>query len=44
LQLIPMRRAGDPEEINGLAVYLASDEASYVTGEVFYISGGMMAQ
>jgi NAD(P)-dependent dehydrogenase (short-subunit alcohol dehydrogenase family) len=44
LQLIPMRRAGEPEEINGLAVYLASDQASYVTGEVFYISGGMTAQ
>ena len=44
LQLIPMRRAGEPEEISGLAVYLASDEASYVTGEVFYISGGMTAQ
>lgn len=44
LRLIPMRRAGEPDEINGLAVYLASDEASYVTGEVFYISGGMMAQ
>ena len=43
-RLIPMRRVGDPEEINGLAVYLASDEASYVTGEVFYISGGMTAQ
>ena len=44
LQLIPMRRIGEPEELNGLAVYLASDQASYVTGEVFYISGGMTAQ
>ncbi|MCL4395352.1 MAG: glucose 1-dehydrogenase [Chloroflexi bacterium] len=41
---IPMRRVGAPEEIGGLAVYLASEEASFVTGEVFTISGGEMAQ
>ncbi len=41
---IPMRRAGRPEEIGPLAVYLASDDASYVTGEVYFISGGEMAQ
>ncbi len=41
---IPMRRAGKPEEIGGLAVYLASDDASFVTGEVYFITGGEMAQ
>ncbi len=41
---IPMRRAGQPEEIGGLAVYLASDAASFVTGEIYFISGGEMAQ
>jgi len=41
---IPLRRVGDPKEIGALAVYLASDEASFVTGEVFTISGGEMAQ
>ena len=41
---IPMRRVGRPEEIGPLAVYLASDQASYVTGEVYFISGGEMAQ
>ena len=41
---IPMRRAGRPEEIGPLAVYLASDDASYVTGEVYFVSGGEMAQ
>ena len=41
---IPMRRAGNPEEIGGLAIYLASDEASFVTGEIYFISGGEMAQ
>ncbi len=40
---IPMRRPGKPEEIGGLAVYLASDEASFVTGEVYSISGGESA-
>ncbi len=40
---IPMRRVGKPEEIGGLAVYLASDDASFVTGEVYGISGGEMA-
>lgn len=44
IRRIPMRRAGDPQEIGGLAVYLASDEASFVTGEVYFISGGEMAQ
>jgi len=41
---IPMRRVGRPEEIGPLAVYLASDDASFVTGEVYFISGGEMAQ
>jgi 2-deoxy-D-gluconate 3-dehydrogenase len=41
---IPMRRAGDPAEIGGLAIYLASDAASFVTGEVYGISGGELAQ
>ena len=41
---IPMRRAGRPEEVGPLAVYLASDDASFVTGEVYFISGGEMAQ
>ena len=40
---IPLKRAGKPEEIGGLAVYLASDAASFVTGEVYGISGGEMA-
>jgi 2-dehydro-3-deoxy-D-gluconate 5-dehydrogenase len=44
IKRIPLRRAGEPNEIGGLAVYLASDAASFVTGEVFFISGGEMAQ
>ncbi len=36
-----MRRVADPEEIVPLALYLASDASSYVTGEDFAIAGGM---
>ncbi len=37
---IPMGRAGEPEEIAPLAVYLASPASSYITGGVFVIDGG----
>jgi gluconate 5-dehydrogenase len=37
---IPMGRAGDPQEIGPLAVYLASPASSYVTGATFVIDGG----
>lgn len=37
---IPMGRAGDPDEIGPLAVYLASPASSYVTGAAFVIDGG----
>jgi glucose 1-dehydrogenase len=39
---IPLNRWGQPDEIAGLAVYLASDEAGYVTGSTFFIDGGML--
>lgn len=41
---IPLGRWGKPEEIANLAVFLASDEASYVTGSTYYIDGGMLRQ
>jgi len=37
---IPMRRAGDPEEIANAIAWLCSDEASYVTGALLDVSGG----
>lgn len=40
LSLIPMGRPGEPEELGGITVYLASDASSYVTGGVFLIDGG----
>jgi glucose 1-dehydrogenase len=42
LSEIPLGRMGQPEEVAALAVYLASDAASYVTGSTFVIDGGMM--
>ena len=41
---LPLSRWGKPEEIAGLATYLASDEAGYVTGSTYFIDGGMMRQ
>lgn len=40
----PMGRFGDLEEIKGAAIYLASDAASFVTGETLAVDGGFMAQ
>ena len=37
----PMGRLGTPEEIAGLAVYLASDAAQFVTGQAVVIDGGL---
>jgi len=39
--LIPLKRAGDPDEIAGLVAYLASKESSYMTGSSLTIDGGM---
>ncbi|WP_263356042.1 glucose 1-dehydrogenase [Acidicapsa ligni] len=42
LSEIPLRRWGQPEEVAKLALYLASDDASYVTGSTHFIDGGML--
>jgi glucose 1-dehydrogenase len=38
---IPMHRIGDPSEIAKVAVFLASTDASYITGATFYVDGGL---
>lgn len=38
---IPLGRAGKPEDIASVAVFLASEAASYITGQVIHVSGGM---
>jgi 3-oxoacyl-[acyl-carrier protein] reductase len=40
-QRVPLRRLGKPEEIANVYAFLASDEASYINGEVIEVSGGM---
>ena len=42
--VIPLGRQGEPADIAGAVVFLASDDAAYVTGHMLFIDGGMNAQ
>lgn len=42
VKMIPMRRAGEPEEVAGLVSYLMSPVAGYVTRQVISVNGGML--
>jgi 3-oxoacyl-[acyl-carrier protein] reductase len=41
LERIPLKRAGTPEDIAGAALFLASDDSTYITGQVIVVDGGM---
>jgi 3-oxoacyl-[acyl-carrier protein] reductase len=41
-RLVPMKRAGRPEEVAELVAFLASDRAAYITGQIVSINGGVI--
>ncbi len=41
---VPLGRIGEPFDMTGAALFLASDDASYITGDVIKVDGGMLAQ
>ena len=43
LSRIPMKRWGTPEDMAGLYVFLASDAAAYITGQIFPVDGGWLS-
>jgi glucose 1-dehydrogenase/3-oxoacyl-[acyl-carrier protein] reductase len=42
--LTPVRRIGYPSDVAGAVCFLASDEASFITGQTLYVDGGLFAQ
>ena len=39
---IPLERLGTPQDVAGVVTFLASEYASYITGQVFVVDGGMV--
>jgi len=42
LKMIPLGRVGTPQEVAHCVAFLASEEASYITGHVLNVNGGML--
>jgi NAD(P)-dependent dehydrogenase (short-subunit alcohol dehydrogenase family) len=43
LPKIPLQRFGELDDLSGAAVFLSSDAASYITGQILYVDGGLLA-
>ena len=41
LENIPLQRIGQPEAVAAAVLYLASDDANYVTGQILHVNGGL---
>jgi NAD(P)-dependent dehydrogenase (short-subunit alcohol dehydrogenase family) len=41
IKSIPQGRMGEPEDISGMALYLASDASDFITGSMFAVDGGL---
>ena len=44
LSRVPLGRVGQPRDVANAAVFIASDEADYVTGTILYVDGGWLIQ
>jgi glucose 1-dehydrogenase len=44
LSNIPLKRTGQPRDVANVALFLASDEASYMTGSIVFVDGGWLIQ
>ncbi len=42
IERTPLKRSGSPDDVAGAVLYLASDAASFITGEVIVINGGQI--
>ena len=41
-RMVPLQRAGTPDEVASLIGFLASNQAAYITGQIISINGGMI--
>jgi len=42
MKKIPMKKFGEPNDVANLALFLSSNDSSYITGQTFHINGGML--